>query len=276
MAERKGFAVSTLCLGVITAASAEYVLCAGVQPAARYAVLCGFLQAAVISFISQLLAPTLIKNNAAARLACAVLAVWFIMELFRLVFQAQSLCVRQFSSPAVLGIVPLLAWFGWKHTAAELDYTARILWWLIFLATLLCVLGLGGQLRWQRLFDGSTDSLPDMPRVMLYAEYFACPLLCCEHRSKTQRRAAFLPFGGYVVCAGFALLHGLLFGETGSGYSGMELMRALAVGAFSRLDSMLLLVWLLAALFRVCFLCAAAHILLQRLTQPPRTGEGLC
>lgn len=277
MADKKCFSPSTLCLGVVTAASAEYVLCNGMQTAARGAVLCGFLQAAAAAFTAQLLAPTLIKNTAAARLASALLAVWFAAELLQLVFQAQSLCVLQFSSPAVLGAVPFLAWFGWKHTAGELNYTARVLWWLVLLAALVCVLGLGGQLKWQRLFE-SGSSAPNLwsgAPAVLYAEYFAFPLLC-DKEAGTQCRAVLLPFGGYAVCAGFALLHGLLFGAAGSGYSGMELMRALAVGAFSRLDSLLLFVWLLTALFRVCFLCSAVHILLQKLTRQPCAREGIC
>ena len=68
-------------------------------------------------------------------------------------------------------------------------------------------------------------------------------------------RAALLPFWVWAVQAGYAFVLALVLGRPqADGYTGLELLRAWAMGYFSRLDAFLLLVWLAAALWRLCLL----------------------
>ena len=90
------------------------------------------------------------------------------------------------------------------------------------------------------------------PPLRLCPEYFALPLLCTE---RDVSRGAVLPFGVCAVQGGYALVLTLVLGRPeGAGYAGLELLRAWAMGYFSRLDAFLLLVWLAAALWRLCLL----------------------
>ena len=90
------------------------------------------------------------------------------------------------------------------------------------------------------------------PPLPLYPEYFALPLLCQE---KDVSKGALLPFGCYAIGGGYAFVLALVLGRPDSpAYAGLELLRAWAMGYFSRLDAFLLLVWLAAALWRLCLL----------------------
>ena len=64
---------------------------------------------------------------------------------------------------------------------------------------------------------------------------------------------------GMGLCgAGSALLFG---SET---YPRLELLRAWSSGSFSRMDALLLLLWLLCAVYRAAMLCAAIRLLWQQ------------
>ena len=90
------------------------------------------------------------------------------------------------------------------------------------------------------------------PPIPIYPEYFALPLLC---QKKKAHQGIFLPFWSYGVQAGYALVLDLVLGRAvSSDYQGLELPRAWALGYFSRLDALLLLLWLTAALWRICLL----------------------
>ena len=93
--------------------------------------------------------------------------------------------------------------------------------------------------------------------VPVYAEYFAVPLLC----GRGQHHGACLPLLTALVQTAAALGMALLFGRE---YPVQELLRAWSVGAFSRLDAALLLVWLTCAIFRMGVLCTAIRQLGQR------------
>ena len=54
----------------------------------------------------------------------------------------------------------------------------------------------------------------------------------------------------------------LLFG--GNAYPRLELLRAWNGGSFSRMDALLLLLWLLCAVYRVAMLCTAIRLLWQQ------------
>lgn len=269
MQENSGFAPAALYLSVATAAAGECILSAGALTSARATILWGFWQALALVLLCVFAAVSLTGRGAASGLARAALTLWLAWELWQTVWQAQTLCRQQFASAAVLGVAPFLILLGFKRTPEQLNYTARILWWFALCGVLVCAVGLGGQMRWQRLAYSSADTLPP---VTLFAEYFAFPLLC-PRRAHELRCAAWLPMGVYIVQAGFCAGLELLFGKVPEGYVGAELLRALSIGAFSRLDSFLLFIWLLLALFRVCVLCAAMRALWQQSSALCRCAE---
>lgn len=61
---------------------------------------------------------------------------------------------------------------------------------------------------------------------------------------------------------GFAGRRFLLFGS--GAYPRLELLRAWSSGSFSRMDALLLLLWLLCAVYRTAMLCAAIRLLWQQ------------
>ncbi len=278
--EREGlFSPSALGLGVVTAELAQSIgghLGAG---SARGLLLFGFWQAAALA------AGALLFSTAARRLGLfagrglvprltgAALFAWFAAELGRTVWIAQGVCREQFGSNALIGVLPLLLLGAWQLEHGAIDRAARGLWWLLIAGAAACLIGLWGQLHWQRLF--AAGALPvwqeGAPQTTLYPEYFAIALLCDERR---QRGAAALPFWGYGVKAGYALLAELVLGRLiGPDYTGLELLRAWTLGYFSRLDALLLLVWLTGALWRVCMLVCVLRILWRHCIAPPAPGR---
>lgn len=49
-----------------------------------------------------------------SRVVCGGLGLWFVWEAVETFRQAQELCWENFSSMAMLGLLPLLLWAGWK------------------------------------------------------------------------------------------------------------------------------------------------------------------
>ena len=117
---------------------------------------------------------------------------------------------------------------------------------------LIALLGLGEQARWQRLME--TDSLPATWTVPLYAEYFALPMLCSR-----PQKSAMLPFVSFGIQISFAFAVQMVFGVKADEYGGAELLRAMSLGVFSRLDALLVLIWLISGLFRICLLSYLIH-----------------
>mgnify|MGYP000134563555 CR=1 FL=1 len=78
------------------------------------------------------------------------------------------------------------------------------------------------------------------------------------------------------VCPPHGLATGMGLCGSGSGFAGqcfavwqrslprLELLRAWSGGSFSRMDALLLLLWLLCAVYRVAMLCAAVRLLWQQ------------
>ena len=107
---------------------------------------------------------------------------------------------------AMLGLLPLLLWAGWKLEPSVLVRCAPILCWAAALTVLLCLLGLNGQFHWESLMmqaDAQTIILP------LYPEYFALPLFC---PAKQVRYAVWLPVKAFILAGSFALCTELVFG----------------------------------------------------------------
>ena len=134
-----------------------------------------------------------------SRVVCGGLGLWFVWEAVETFRQAQELCWGNFSSMAMLGLLPLLLWVGWKLEPSVLVRCAPILCWAAALAGLLCLLGLNGQFHWESLMmqaDAQTIILP------LYPEYFALPLFC---PAKQVRGAVWFPVKAFILAGSFAL-----------------------------------------------------------------------
>lgn len=128
-----------------------------------------------------------------------------------------------------------------------------MLWWFVLLGEGLCLAGIAGQMEWSHLLEPDAVQLARLPRVPLYAEYLLWPLLIEE---PAPRRVLFLPWLTFLAQVCLAAGICLVFG--GTDYPEQELLRAWSVGIFSRMDALLLLLWLTCAVFRIGFLCAAA------------------
>lgn len=263
----------TLMLGVAAAAWAESLLgAASCSP--RRIFLLGLPAALVLCLISALVSTELsgeAKRGVLSKLGCFVFLVWFLAELARTVFTAHALCRAQFDSLAVLGLLPLLLLAGWALPGEVFDRSSTVLWGAAALAALLCLCGLWGQLSWQNLYTPAPGSAA--PLLPIYPEYFAFGLLCPPEEGK---RGVWMPLGTLAVQAAHCLLLALLFGSAeGLAQPGMELLGAVTLGSASSFDAVFLLVWLAAALFRVCVLAKAICVLAGRIfARPPRRKEG--
>lgn len=196
---------------------------------------------------------------------------WFALEMGRTIFAAQIVCRDHFGSNALIAVLPVLLLVSWQMNADAMDRSARAIWWLLAAGILACLAGIWDQMHWHRLFGAENLSLwaDGWPPIQLYPEYFALPLLC---RGKNIHRGILLPVWSYAVQAGYAFTLELVLGRAVvPDYAGLELLRAWALGYFSRLDALLLLVWLAAALWRICLLAYILRTLWQRNTGMQKT-----
>lgn len=262
--ERSCFSEKTLTLSVLTAEFARCVLQTGAPVTARSFLLRGLPMTLALVLITALTAGAEQRANSfwgtdlRSRVVCGGLGLWFVWEAVVTFRQAQELCWGNFSSMAMLGLLPLLLWAGWKLEPAVLVRCAPILCWAAALAGLLCLLGLNGQFHWESLMmqaDAQTIILP------LYPEYFALPLFC---PAKQVRGAVWLPVKAFILAGSFALCTELVFGA-GNALPGIELLRAGRLGSISQFDALVLLVWLAAAMFRFCVLVQVVRQLAGRL-----------
>ena len=248
------FTTAALTLSVVTAALAD-----GIPQSVpvRRALWLGAASTVCLCILSALAAAAL-QNKAPSFAVRLALTAGLFMELVHTIVQAQGLCAAEFSSMALLGFLPLLLWAGWRIRPASWNASARVLWWFAAVGGVVCLLGLAGQLHWYRLFTQAQPSAASWS-VPVYAEYFAGALLCS---ARSVRRTAWLPVWGFAVQASALMGGALLFG---SGiYPRLELLRAWSGGSFSRMDALLLLLWLLCAVYRVAMLCAAIRLLWQQ------------
>lgn len=275
MQNNERFTLPAISLGLTASALYQCFVQSGMELSARSFLLLGLPGAILLSGCSALAAVLALRSGVFASRATAARGIdflfflWFGAELFRTVGQAQSVCRQQFSSGALLGVLPLLFLFslGMDHTACS--RTARMLWWLVLAGAVIGLVGLGGQMHWQRL---SPEPLQGQtPAIVLYPEYFAVPLLA---ERPQQKKAALLPCWVFGVQALFALGMELIFGsQRHAGYTGFEALRVWGVGVFSRLDALLLLLWLAAALYRICFLFVVLRMLWKKVV-PRRAPAG--
>ena len=248
------FTPAALTLSVVTAALADGIP-QGV-PVHR-ALWLGAVSAVCLCILSAL-AVAMLQNKAPSLAVRLTLTAGFFMELMHTLVQAQGLCTAEFSSMALLGFLPLLLWAGWAVPPASWNASARVLWWFVAVGGVVCLLGLAGQLHWYRLFTPAQPTATGWG-VPVYAEYFAGALLCS---ARSARRTVWLPVWGFAVQAATLLGGALLFGS--GAYPRLELLRAWSSGSFSRMDALLLLLWLLCAVYRTAMLCAAIRLLWQQ------------
>ena len=254
-----GFSPAAVALGLTAAALAEsFYGPAGVCPP-RSAAPLGLAGAAALSLAAWLfgfwaaLAGLFSGRGPLPRAAGWLFFGWFALEFARPAAAAQTVCREEFGSNALIAVLPLLLLVTWRMDAGALDRSSRALWWLLGVGAAICLFGLADQMRWQRLFEAG-GGVAGWPPVRVFPEYFALPLLCTEQDVR-RSRAALLPFWVWAVQAGYAFVLALVLGRPqADGYTGLELLRAWAMGYFSRLDAFLLLVWLAAALWRLCLL----------------------
>ena len=248
------FTPVALTLSVVTAALADGIP-QGVP--VRRALWLGAGSTVCLCILSALAAAALQGKTPSFAVRLALTAGLF-MELVHTLVQAQRLCAAEFSSMALLGFLPLLLWAGWAVPPASWNASARVLWWFAAAGSMVCLLGLAGQLHWYRLFTPAQPTGANWS-VPVYVEYFAGALLCS---ARSARRTVWLPVWGFAVQAAALLGSALLFGS--STYPRLELLRAWSSGSFSRMDALLLLLWLLCAVYRTAMLCAAIRLLWQQ------------
>lgn len=266
----RGFSLSALGLGLVTASLAECFYSSAGAYGARSILLLGFLNTAGLAAAAGLFAALAEKFDLFSgqgflpKLAGWGFFAWLALETGRTIAAAQIVCREHFGSNALIAVLPVLLLVSWQMNGSALDRSARAIWWLLAAGILACLAGLWDQMHWHRLFGAEDPSLwaDGWPKILLYPEYFALPLLC---QGKKVRRGALLPFWSYAVQAGYAFVLELVLGQSaGPDYSGLELLRAWALGYFSRLDALLLLLWLAAALWRICLLAFVLRTLWQR------------
>lgn len=266
----RGFSLSALGLGLVTASLAECFYSSAGAYGARSILLLGFLNTAGLAAAAGLFAALAEKFDLFSgqgflpKLAGWGFFAWLALETGRTIAAAQIVCREHFGSNALIAVLPVLLLVSWQMNGSALDRSARAIWWLLAAGILACLAGLWDQMHWHRLFGAEDPSLwaDGWPKILIYPEYFALPLLC---QGKKVRRGALLPFWSYAVQAGYAFVLELVLGQVaGPDYSGLELLRAWALGYFSRLDALLLLLWLSAALWRICLLAFVLRTLWQR------------
>ena len=147
------FSEKTLTLSVLVSVFAQGILSMGTVPA-REMLLQGFPMALGVSLLSFLVTESGWETGGkkfCGKLICGGLALWFGWELADTLRQAQTICWTQFSSMAVLGLLPLLLWAGWVLEPEVLSRSAQILCRAAALTGFLFLLSLFGQLRWENL-----------------------------------------------------------------------------------------------------------------------------
>ena len=278
MQQREGFSARTLALSTAAAELGRVILRAGQSGSVRAALLGNVLATAALVLLAVFVswnAARLRRPGFVGNCCCAAFLFWYLWELVRTAAMIQQVCWEQFSSMAFFGLLPLLLWAGWSLGCELYDRMAAVLGAFVVLGSLFCLLGLAGQLEWQHLVMGEADRSFALPDAFFYPEYFSFPLLCAgKNASKTSRKSAlWLPLIPAIISSGYTLGLALLFGAP-QGYPGYELLRAWSFGGISRFDAAFLLLWLAAAVFRLCFLIRTARLLCERLAGRPSGTAG--
>lgn len=182
----RGFSLSALGLGLVTASLAECFYSSAGAYGARSILLLGFLNTAGLAAAAGLFAALAEKFDLFSgqgflpKLAGWGFFAWFALETGRTIAAAQIVCREHFGSNALIAVLPVLLLVSWQMNGSALDRSARAIWWLLAAGILACLAGLWDQMHWHRLFGAEDPSLwaDGWPKILLYPEYFALPLLC--------------------------------------------------------------------------------------------------
>ena len=224
----------------------------------RRALWLGAVSTVCLCILSALAAAALLNKAPSFAVRLALTAGLF-MELMHTSSCRHKGCARQSFPPwRCWAFCRCCSGRGGVSAPASWNASARVLWWFAAVGGVICLLGLAGQLHWYRLFTPAQPTGTNWS-VPVYAEYFAGALLCS---ARSVRRTVWLPVWGFAVQAAALLGGALLFGS--GAYPRLELLRAWSGGSFSRMDALLLLLWLLCAVYRVAMLCAAIRLLWQQ------------
>ena len=278
MQQREGFSARTLALSAAAAELGRVILREEQSGSVRAVLLGNVLAAAALVLLAVLVsrnAARLRRPGFVGSCCCAAFLLWYLWELVRTAAMIQKVCWEQFSSMAFFGLLPLLLWAGWSLGCELYDRMIAVLGAFVVLGILFCLLGLAGQLEWQHLVMGEAGRSFALPDVLCYPEYFSFPLLCTDkNTSKTsQKSAQWLPVIPALISSGYALGLALLFGAP-QDYPGYELLRAWSFGGISRFDAAFLLLWLAAAIFRLCVLVRTGRLLCERRAGRPSGAAG--
>lgn len=258
---------SVLRLSVAAAVFARCMETSGGDVPARLFLLRGFPLAVGMVLLAALLLER--ENRNRSTLFCSVcrigMLLWAAAELVEAAREAQNLCWEQFSSMAVIGFLPLLLAAGWCLAPETFSRAARILWELAAVGGLIGIAGLAGQFHWQNLLE-TTSFRAGRVTLPLYAEYFLLPQTTETSAKSRLPRTVWLPMEAFLLEGGVRLGQELLFGC--SAYPGVEFLRAWTLGSVSRMDALFLLLWLAAALFRICFLTRILRLLAEPFWTP--------
>lgn len=278
MQQKQTFSAQTLTLSVAAAELGRAIFGAGQTGSVRAVLLSNVLAAAAFVLLAALVsvnASRLNRPGFAGKCICAVFLLWYLFELVRTAAMLQQACWEQFASMAFIGLLPFFLWAGWSLGCELYDRMAAVLGAFVVLGSLFCLLGLASQLEWQNLVMGEAGRSFALPDAFFYPEYFSFPLLCAgKNASKISRKSApWLPVIPAIISSSYTLGLALLFGAP-QGYPGYELLRAWSFGGISRFDAAFLLLWLAAAVFRLCFLVRTARLLCERLAGRPSGTAG--
>lgn len=278
MQETQHFSIRALALSVAAAELGRAILSTGQGSALRTKILFDVLTAVALVLLAALAGANtsrLQQKNFLSRCIRCVFLLWYLAESFHTAGMIQQVCWEEFLSMSFIGLLPLFLWAGWSLRCELFDRSAVVLWWLMAAGSVFCVLGLTGQFHWRNLISGQTDSVLVLPETVLYPEYFSFTILCSERKASVHTLESFwvLPIISVMISSGYALGQTLLFGQPSgtvqNGYPGRELLRAWSFGGISRFDSAFVLIWLAAALFRLCFLLRAARFLAETIISNP-------
>jgi hypothetical protein len=161
---------------------------------------------------------------------------------------------RQFDCSTVWLILLALGMLILRPALLSMERAAHAIFALLLLAGAVLLIGLGGQMHWYSLSFAAPRvqgvSAAFFGLLCFIPEYFALPLF-------SRGKASGLVPGGLLIAQGSVLLCAeMVFGfENQSGrYPAMEMLRAWGIGAFSRLDALVVGLWLMLALFRLLFI----------------------
>lgn len=250
---------TALSLSVAAAVLGQCIL-SGTLPPARQLFLQGLPMALGMVLLSAWLlaaeteAESFSGRTLRSRVLCALFAVWTGRELLATLWQAQTVCREQFSSMAILGILPLLLWAGWQLELPVFGRSAGVLWWVLALAALGALAALWGQFRWEDLQLQERRSEP--LTLPLLPEFYLAPLAAGGLKQRSRRLLCRLPLLAFGILAACGLCRALLGAEAE--------FPQLRLGQLCRWDAVLLLAWLAAALFRAGLLIRILRELLQR------------